>query len=663
MRSELTDLVVVFGAALGVAWLMRFLKAPAIIGFLCAGILIGPTGLNLVHRHKIEFFAELGLLLLLFTVGLELSPEPLLRMGKRLLAATGLQLGATTLAVAAALHGLLGLAWPAALVVGVAIALSSTAIVLKQLSDRGETDSAAGALVTGILLLQDIAVILLLIILPLFGRAGAAPLAIAWKAGLALAALVGVTLLARRLVTPLVNLVFRHGGQEFMTLFAVVMACTGAWLADLANWSWALGSCIAGLLLAQTDLRHQLRAEATPFRDVFNALFFISIGLLVDLPLLARHALPIGLAVAAILAVKIVLTAGAALAAGWPLRLALICGFSLCTVSEFGFVLAREATQLGWLTSDFLAHLVACTVGTMLLGAACVPLAEPLAAFLTRRLRPEPAPPAPTQAAPALSGHVLIVGQGTNGRNLAHVLRAVGISHLAIEMNRTIAARARHEGTPIIVGDATRRLILEKAGLQTARALVVVVAERHATRRIIAQARHARPDLYILVRTRYIWELDALYRLGARQVVAEEFETSIEIFAHVLKEFAVPDNVIDRQIAHIRAERYRMLRGRVADDRALQGEWLRLLEFTQTETFLVPRGGPACGRTIRELALRSRTGTTIVAVTRAGRAVPSPSPDFRLEADDLLVLIGSPPELSAARRYLESAPVEPAKPL
>ena len=658
MYSGLTGVVIVFGAALASAWLMRAIRAPAILGFLLAGIVIGPSGLRLIDKDEIHFFAELGLVLLLFTVGLELSPGPLLRMGKRLLSATTLQIGVTTLLTAVVLRFALSLSWTAALIAGVAVSLSSTAIVLKTLSDRAETNTPTGALATGVLLIQDIVVILVLILLPLFaGQAEAHWTAVAGKALVALVGLVCVTYLARLVVPWLVGQVFRQGGHELMTLFAVAMALTGAWLADLADWSWPLGACIAGLLLAQTDLRHQLCAEITPFRDVFNALFFISIGMLVDLWLFAQHPFVLGLAIVLTLAIKTILTTGAVRISGWPVRLALASGLGLCTISEFGYVLVKESASLGLVPAEFLPQFVAWAAGTMLLGAIFVPTAGPLAAAITRRVQREPTleevkPTAREHAAHV--SHVIIVGYGINGRNLARVLRATRIPYVVIDMNRANAQAARQDGGTVVVGDASRMLILANAGLATARALVIAIADQQATRRIVAQVHRTRPNLYILARTRYVSELDTLYRLGAAQVIPEEFETSIELFAHVLKEFAIPDNIIEQQVTLIRGGRYAMLRGRPSD-RALRAEWTHLLEAAVTQTFFLTEGGPACGRTIRELELRARTGVLIVAVTRAGKPTPSPGPDFRLEAGDVLVLVGTHKQLDAAKAALEAS--------
>lgn len=660
-QAMLMGIVVVFGTALAAGWLMRQLKLPGILGFLAAGILVGPSGLALVRQEQVSSYAELGLVLLLFTVGLELSPAPLARMGRRLLLAAALQVVLTAVVAGLTVGAFLPVTRLGAALVGVAVSLSSTAIMVNHFSERGEGDTPVAAITTVISLLQDISAILLLVFLPLLHRdAGATWSQAAGSATVRIGALIGATLVARWAVPVLVERVFRHGGQELMTLFAIVVACVGAWLAGLAGWSWALGSFIAGLLLSQTDLRYRLRAEATPFRDVFNALFFVSIGMLVDLAVFRRQAGPVVALILATIVVKAVLGAAAVRMAGWPLRMALSAGLALATMSEFSYVLGLQGVARGLLSGDVLTLLIMWTVGTMLLGAMFLPLGGALAARLARRLasdRPG-ATPAPEDGGATLSNHVIIVGFGINGQNLARTLRAVRIPYAVIEMNPDTARAEHTPGAPVLVGDATRMTILHRAGLRTARALVIAIAEPRATRQIVAQAHAVRPDLYILARTRYVTDIEALYRLGARQVIPEEFETSIEIFAHVLKEFGVPDNVIEQQVTIVRAGHYGMLRGRPTDQ-AIRAEWLAVLEAAVTQTYLMQEGSPAVGQSLRDLDLRARTGVTIVAVTRGGKPVASPPAEFVLAPGDVLVLVGTHKALDQTRHVLDP----PAQPI
>ncbi len=650
----LKQTVIIFGGALIVAWLFRVLRAPAIIGFLFTGLLIGPSGLALIPQSDVSQFAEIGLLLLLFTVGLELSPEHLLRSGPQIITASLIQMLATIAIAALVIKLGYTASFTACLVIGIAIALSSTAIVLKQLADLRQTDSPAGSIITAVLLVQDIFVILVMMILPMFVASANTSIASALGRGaLAIGGLVATTLIVRKFLSPLLRWLIGPGARELVTLLAVLMACAGAYLAELVGWSGALGACIAGLLLAETDLRHQLFADILPFRDVFNALFFISMGMLVDLPAVAPHLPFIAGAIVFIIFLKATIAALAVRTAGWPPRLAIQVGLGLCTVSEFAYVVAREAAQLELISPNWLKVLIAVTVGTMLFGAMLVPSSDRIAAALTRGKGPTTASKSTASAAHAMH-HVIVVGYGLNGHNLAAVLRQTKVPYCVIEMNRYLAARARKDDCHVIVGDAAQLSILIHAGLSDARALVIAIDDQHATRRIVAQAHHARPDLFILARTRYLSELDVLYKLGAAQVIPEEFETSIEIFAHVLKEFRIPDNIIENQILMIRSGRYGMLRGLPTTSRQ-RSEVLQMLDATATQTYLIPAASPACAHSMKDLDLRAKSGATVIAIVRGGKPLTNPAPDTLMQEGDVLVLVGSHQQLDTAKSILTPA--------
>ena len=657
--QSLREIVVLFGTALVVAWLFRTLRAPSIMGFLITGMMIGPSGWQLVSQEHVARFAELGLILLLFTVGLELSPEPLVRTGRRLLAVTGAQVAATAGVVAVVLSVTTFLSLPAKLILGAAIALSSTAIVLKQMSDRGETNSTTGFIMTGILLLQDVLVIALMLILSLVlpenagGNAGGL-----LRMAIGLGGLFLIIIAARRFLGPVLNQVTQHGGRELITLFAVLMASGGAWLAHAVGWSPALGACIAGLLLAGADQRHQLVAEITPFRDVFNALFFISLGMLVQTSIIfEKWGLVLG-AIVATLLLKPVITAACVALAGWPLRIGITVGIGLCTVSEFSYVLAYEAQQVDLLPPGLLDVIIVYTVGTMMAGAVLYPLAGPLAASVATFMQRDALASerkVPAEKRDRFRNHVIIVGYGFTGSNLARMLKATRVPHCIVDMNQSHLAAARKAEIPVVVGDATRMAILERAGIEKARALVVAVNDHQATLRVVAQAAARRPDLYILARTQFVRDIDRLYALGAKLVIPQDFETSVEVAAHVLKQFGIPDNVVEAQIAAVRAGGYGMLRGKPTD-RAAHAELIKILERTAIQTYYLDDESYAKGRTLAQLDLRARTGCTVIAAVRAGQPTTNPPPDFLLQANDVLVLVGAHRQIEAAKALLQHDP-------
>lgn len=639
------------------AWMFRTLKAPSVMAFLFTGVLIGPSGFAFIGEEDVKALAELGLVLLLFIVGLELSPKDLLRTGKSLLVATAGQFLGSAILAAVALMVFGRQALMPSAILGIGVALSSTAIVLKQLNERGEARSAAGLITTGILLLQDVIVILVMIFLPMFDATGHSD----WRMALmktlgGLAGVAVIALLSRRYLPLLLRHVIQPGGREFLTLFAVLMACGGAYLAGLMNWSMALGSCIAGLLLAGTDVRHQLVADITPFRDVFNALFFISLGMLVNVDVVMPYAHWIVPAIVATLALKILVAAGSVVIAGWPVRPAAAVGVGLCTVSEFGYILGHEAERFNLLDGSILDAFVAYAVGTMMVGALLFPLGETLGGFLTkvmrRRDQQELDLDHEAQDDHALSNHLIIVGFGTNGQNLVRALRATGVPHCVIEMNPRLVEMARAAGAPVIVGDATRLAVLHHAGLQEARGMVVAINDPQATRRVVSQARAERRELYVLARTSFIKDLDSLYEVGASEVIPEDFEASIEITAHVLKRFGVPDNAVDDQVNALRAGRYEMLRGG-STVRVAQEDLMKVLGASLTATFYVTEGSPACGHSLAELDLRAKTGATVIAVVRGAEPMSNPNPDLRLISGDTLVLLGTPEQLRLGTLALE----------
>ncbi len=567
----LTNGVIIFSAGLIISWLFRAIGAPPVIGYLVAGIFIGPSGLGLIHQEDVGLLSEFGLILLLFIIGLELSPAPLLRLGRSLFLTSSIQ-------VAMCVGLVVSVAWLGyaqgpimGVLLGLIVALSSTAIVLKQISDHGEADTVTGRMTIGILLIQDILVILVMLCLPFLTLGGSN-----WQEQImpSVIGLVGLTvmlLVGRRVLRAFLEKVVVPGGSESLTLFSVVVAFGGAWLTGLVGWSLPLGACIAGLLLAEAGARHQIVADILPFRDVFNALFFISLGMLVDVEVAMGNLGWLSLAVAGTLVLKSGVTALAASLSGWPLRASLQIGIGLCTVSEFGYVLAREANHLGLMSNEIMTLVTAYALGTMLVGAMLVPLARPVAFWVTSILQREKHPtekqPAPS---PATSPHIIVCGYGTNGHNLSQILKAAGMPFIVVEISPRLVTLARQDGVPVVVGDASRSTILQHAGLEHAQGIVIVINDVEATARIITQVRTIRPDMYILADTRHVDEIGELYQRGADLVLAQDYETSISLVAHVLRAMHTPDTIIDAHLATLRMNAHLGLPNLSTDDVATQ---------------------------------------------------------------------------------------------
>jgi CPA2 family monovalent cation:H+ antiporter-2 len=648
----LRDLLVLLAAAIPIVFVFQRLNVPTIVGFLIAGVVIGPHGLGLIANvADVERLAGIGVVLLLFVVGLELSLEHLLHLGRVVLLVATLQVVVTATA-ATGLARLAGVGAAEAIFLGFLVVHSSTAVALKLLSDRGEADTPYGRLAAGILVIQDLAVVPMLLLIPLLGaEIAASAKQIAVALAKAVVVVVVIVVAARLILPQLLALIVRLRIRELFTL-AVVLFCLGtAWLAALFGLTFAFGALVAGLVISESEYSHQAVAEIVPFRDLFNSIFFTSVGMLLHIDVLVHHpAAVLGLVAVVVLLKGTIVGVIVGVATG-SARTAGLASAALCQIGELAFVLAQFAAPMQLLSPTRAELFLAVTVLSMLLTPFLLAATPGILAALQHLFGWREA------AAPideALREHVVIIGYGLNGRNLARVLRETGLTYRILELNPEVVSTARRVGEPIVFGDATRADVLRRVSVATAQVIVVAISDATATRRIVAVARQMNGHTTLIVRTRYVAEIDALYRLGASEVIPEEFETSVEIFARVLRRLRVPRNVIDVQVGIIRRERYGMLRGLSLPHQSLQ-DIQHLLAAALTETYLLDERSPAAGKTIRDLRLRRETGVTIIAAVRDGKPITNPSPDFLLAAGDTLVLLGNHADLERAQRLLDPA--------
>jgi K+:H+ antiporter len=561
----LRDLVVLFGASIVVVYGFNRLRLPAIVGFLVAGALLGPYGLDVVDDvARVEVFAEVGVVLLLFTIGVEFSLGQLRSL--RAVAGAGLlQIGSaivlsTLAAIAFGLPLNQGVFW------GFLAAMSSTAVVLKMVTERGETHSPHGRLIIGILIVQDLAVVPMMVVTPVLGGLGEAGfLTVMQSVAKAALAVLLILVAARYLVPRLLVEVVRSRSRELFVI-TIILVCLGiAWLSSLAGLSLALGAFIAGLIISESEYSHQAMAEILPFRDSFNCLFFISIGMLLDLRvLLARPVLVMGLVVA-LVAGKMVTTAGAAVAAGYSWRAAVLTGIAVAQVGEFSFILAKVGRSVGLLPGESFQVFLTVSVLTLLLTPFLLQASPRLArrAEALQRLRhwlPERQTDPHGIQSHHLRDHTIVVGYGVNGRNLVQVLRETEIPFVVVDVDGQTVSREQKKGIPIVFGDITHPQVLRRLGVQDASALVLAISDPIATRRAVTVARQLSPAIHIIARTRYLREIEDLRMTGADQVVPEEFETSIEIFSLVLQHYRMPTRVIAEKAERIRQEGYALFR-------------------------------------------------------------------------------------------------------
>jgi CPA2 family monovalent cation:H+ antiporter-2 len=657
----LRDLVILVAVAIPVVALAQRLRIPTVVGFLITGMVIGPHALRLIREpDSVSGLAELGVVLLLFTIGLELSLSRIMRMGRLLLLGGGGQVVGTIAAVAGVWLAA-GVVWPQAVIYGALVALSSTAVVLKIYKDRGELDTPHGRVVVGILLFQDLCVVPLMLLVPILAgtdqSAGAAVRDVVVSV-----AVVGALVVGGRLAIPWVlERVVGLQNREIFTLGIVFFGLGAAYVTASFGLSLALGAFIAGLVISESEYSVQALSDVLPFSDTFTGIFFISIGMLLDLQfVLSAAGLVFGLTVGVIV-VKAVVAATVTRALKRALQVSVLSGLGLAQVGEFSFILAGVAAPAGLLADEAYQVFLGTSIISMLATPFIISGAPPFAAWLCRVTRQPALEVLPHEEATItrLDDHVIIVGYGINGRNLARVLKAAGIQYVVLEQNGAVVRRGRLEREPIFFGDGTNREVLHRVGIERARAAVFAIAAPAEERRGVATARMLSPTVRILVRTRYVRAIEELRRLGADEVIPEEFETSIEIFSRVLRLYGVPRNVIEREVQAARGEYYEMFRGLALPDLRLDA--LRHLGVHGAlDTVQVEDGARAVGEDPVSLSLRRTTGAIVIAVIRDGKPHYTPDPGFRFQSGDTVVLVGDRESLERATPLFRTASTTPS---
>ena len=662
--SFLQDLVITLVAALVVLVPSRRLRLPPAVGFMLTGVLIGPGALRLVaDPHHVALLAEIGVSVLLFLVGLEFSLARLREIGRAFLVAGPLQVGGTITAITLVLLATPIEAPPrTAIFAGMLVALSSTALLFQLLRERGETHSPQGRLLVGILIFQDLAIIPMLALVP--ALAAGTGVEVGPRILLGLGGGLAVFLAARFVMPRIVGAVIRSGIRELYVMMAAAVCLGAALLTQALGLSPALGAFLAGILVSESEYAHQVVAEILPFGDLFYSLFFVSIGMLLEPVFVAARMPEVGGLLLLVFATKALVGTGVVRLLGFPLRIALLVGIPLAQVGEFSFVLASVGAGRGLLAPEqnqiFLAVAVLSLVLTPFLAWASRRAGDRAGAGLRRvEAGPDAAGPGLAESAatggPAPArrgGHVIVVGYGVNGRNLAHVLRETGIPYVVLEVDAAIVRRAQRDGEHIQFGDVSRREWLARCGAAEAAVVVLAISDPQATRAAVSLVRQANPAARIIARTRLVSEVPELTRLGADEVVPEEFETSIAIFGRVLRHFHVPGNIVRLQESALRREGYGFLRGGALRE-TLRDSISRMIAGAITETYAIQPGSPAIGRTLGDLDLRGRTRALVIALVRDGTHHVSPEPSISFQTGDVLVLLGDHAALDAAFALLD----------
>ncbi len=655
----LRDLAIISIIGVLVVLVLGRVRLPAVAGLLLAGAFIGPSGFGLLRdANRIQSLAELGVVLLLFGIGLEFSLERLRQIAKTVTIGGSLQVGLTIL-VAVVITRCAGQPLARGILFGFLFALSSTALVLRTLAERGEVDAPHGRFIVGALIFQDLCVVPMVLVIPILaGKSGDDPahdLAVAL--GKAALLVVVTVVVARSLVPRFFALVDRARSRELFLMAVLGICITTAYLTSLAGLTLALGAFLAGIVLADSEYAHRAIGDVLPLRHAFTSLFFVSLGMLLDVHVLLEAPLTVGLYFAAFLLGKGFIATLSALSMRFPARVAWLAGVGLAQFGEFGFVLATSAERNGLLEPGEGRALLAAGVLSMIVTPVAMHLAprvragekilKPLERLLGARGIDEPMP-----EHSELSDHVVIVGYGVAGKMLARSLAEISIPYLVLELNAETVRAAREAGEPAYYADVTSPEALASARVECAAALVLLINDAEATRRAVAAAKLSTPKTPVLVRAHYIAADKGLLDLGADEVVFEELEAGLEMIARVLRRRGVPRNLIIERVNVARREVGGLFIRKQTLHRPKLAELHELGEL-KVETFLVRKHSFAAGKSPLELDLRHKTGASLVALRRDGSLCEDVAASAPFTEGDVLYLVGKLIAIESAVRLLD----------
>lgn len=655
MDQTFPHLLLLLGLAVTVVLVFQRLRIPSSLGYLLVGVILGGSTLGpSLDPHPIQAFAEFGIVFLLFTIGLNFSLPQIYALRHLVLGLGTAQVVLTT-AVIGVLAWMLGLPPAGAFVVGAVFAQSSTTIISKQLAEQGDEYSRHGRLGTAMSVFQDVTAVPFVVVIPVLGLASADVSdlagALGWAFVKAALAFSLVYLVGRWLFRPLFHLVAERRSPEIFTLTVLFVSLLAAWTTNSLGLSLAFGAFLAGMMLGETEFRHQVESTIRPFRDVLLGLFFVGIGMLFDLsslPSIWHWAL---LGAIALLLIKTLLVAQIVRMAGIDPHTSWRTGWIIAVGGEFGFALVSIAMSTDVIASTTGQIALTSVLFSMIIAPFLIRYNQPLASLFASPARSQPDEAAPKPVAETIGqvkDHVIICGYGRIGQGVARFLDLEGIPYLALDLDSVKVKEAHLAGERVFYGDATERDILEALGTATARLVVISHEDVGSSLRILQHLRHLRPDLPVMVRTRDETRVEELRAAGATEVVAETLEASLMIAANTLMALNLPSSRVVRRMKEQREGRYRLLRELYRGDSYLAAN-PQEQGADRLRPVSLPPDTPTIGKTLDDIAL---SGIVVTALVREGKKELEPPPETRLESGDVLVLFGSPEDLEQAEQIL-----------
>lgn len=639
----LQDLVIIMGFSIVVVFLLNRLKIPSILGFLFTGVLIGPHALSLIEAvDQVEIISEIGVILLLFVIGMELSIKQLMSIKKTVFVGGSIQVGLTILIASLVYYGL-GYPLNESVFIGFLFSLSSTAIVLKVFQDRNEIDAPHGRNALAILIFQDLIVVPMMLLAPIMsGQSddiGASILSLLIKASIVIA----ITIVsARYLVPKLMHIIAKTESKELFLLTTFAICFAVAFLTSEAGLSLALGAFLAGLIISESEYSHQATSSILPFRELFTSLFFISVGMLLNLAYFINNILIVLMLVISVFVIKSLIAGLAVAVLKYPARTVIITGVSLFQVGEFAFILSKVGIEYNLLTPQANQLFLSVSILTMLLTPFVIILSEKIAfgilkvKFLEKILKTKRVEKqVETQS---IENHLIIIGLGINGSNLVKAAQYMNIPYLVVELNAETVREQKKKGVPIIYGDATQDHILDSINLSRARAIVIAISDPKATKTTLSNVRTKSQSIYTIVRTRFVKEIDELHALGADEVIPEEFETSIEIFTRVLHNFLIPQEDIEKFINTLRSDNYSLFQKKSNFSKAYRLP--EIPDFNIISLKVNKDTTKLIRKTIGELDIRNAYGINILSIKRKEDFINIVKPSEKICRGDVLFVQG-----------------------
>lgn len=653
----LQPILIIFGVSGLIIYLLGKIKIPSVVGFLIAGAIIGPYGMAFIKEPQdVEVIAEIGVMLLMFTIGIEFSIPRLMSLKKEVFLFGSLQVITTIIVITLISLLAFNISLNISIFYGFIVALSSTAIVMKLLFDRGELNSPHGKVCLGILLFQDLCVVpLMLFTQMLSGQNGNYYnfFIVIFKALLILSV---VFIFSRAAVPYILHEIVKTRSRELFIIIIIFICLGTAFFTYKLGLSLALGAFLAGIVISESEYSAQAVSDILPFKETFSGIFFISVGMLLNINYIKQHIVEETIIVGNIFILKSLIIVLIVYVFIHSIKLSLKSALALSQIGEFSFILAFTGKSIGLLDETAYQSFISASVITMFVTPLIIRYSPYVVDYLMqknffknlekiKRIKE-------TDIIVKKSNHVIIIGFGLNGRNLARILKEINIPYVILELNPDTVRKMKKKGEPIYYGDGTSPEILHKLGIHRAKMLVIAISDPLATRKIVQIAKTENPKIHIIVRTRFVTEIDELRKLGANEVIPEEFETSLEIFSRVLHHFGIPRNKIVQMLEQIRVEGYEILRiPEISETRT--GLECVIFEGLEMDSFEIEKNSWLIGKSIKSIDIRSKAGVTVIAVQRGEKTFLNPPADFSLKEGDIIVYVGNKKQLINALNFFQ----------